>query len=113
MRLKHPEQKIDVVCRLRNFKNAFVYLFDHHGEFVSPVGRIHSVADLARIRERDSQRQFFRYEINCCQTHNELLQKAAEHEKQRLGCFDFALKLETLLERLRGANQFEESTGSS
>src|SRR5436190_4961012 len=92
MHLEHPEQKIDIVCRLRNFENALVTLF---------------------IRERDSQRQFFRDEINCCQTHGELLQKTAEHEKQRLGCFDFALKLETLLERLRRPNQFEQSTGSS
>src|SRR5438309_3293627 len=102
MRLEHPEQKIDIVCRLQNFENSFVYLFARHGGFV-----------LARIRERESQRQFFGDEINCCQTHGELLQKPAEHEKQRLGCFDFALKLETLLERLRRPNQFEQSTGSS
>src|SRR5262249_15935404 len=92
MRLEHPEQKIDVVCRLRNFENALVYLF---------------------IRERDSHRQFFLYQINCSQTHSQLLQKATEHEKQRLGCFDFALKLETLLERLWRPNQLKESTGSS
>src|SRR4029077_14837589 len=92
MRLEHPEQKIDIVCRLRNFENTLVYLF---------------------IPERDSQRQFFREEINCCQTHGELLQKTAQHKKQGLGCFDFALKLETLLERLRRPNQFEQSTGSS
>src|SRR6476659_5442876 len=92
MRLEHPEQKIDIVCRLRNFENVLVYLF---------------------IPERDLQRQFFRDQINCCQTHRELLQKSAEHEKQRLSCFNFALKLETLLERLRRPNQFEQSTGSS
>src|SRR4029077_18105814 len=92
MRLEHPEQKIDIVCRLRNFENTLVYLF---------------------IPERDSQRQFLCREINCCQTHGELLQKTAQHKKQRLGCFDFALKLETLLERLRRPNQFEQSTGSS
>src|SRR5205814_9521522 len=33
--------------------------------------------------------------------------------KHRLGCFDFPLKFETLLERLRRSNQFEESIGSS
>src|SRR5512133_1352109 len=92
MRLEHPEQQIDIVCRLRNFENALVYLF---------------------IPERDSQRKFFRDEINSCQTHRELLQKTAQHKKQRLGCFDFALKLETLLERLWRANQFEQSIGSS
>src|SRR5882724_6147537 len=102
MRLKHPEQKIDIVCRLRNFENPFVTLFARHGGFV-----------LARICEGDSQRQFLCNEINCCQTHRELLQKTAQHEKQRLGCFNFAFKLETLLERLRRANQFEQSIGSS
>ena len=113
MRLEHPEQKIDIVCRLRNFENPFVTLFARHGGFVSPVGRIRPVADLTRICEGDSQRQFLCDEINCCQTHRELLQKTAQHKKQRLGCFDFALKLETLLERLRRPNQFEQSTGSS
>src|SRR5258705_12699667 len=92
MRQEHPEQKIYIVCRLRNFENALVYLF---------------------IPERDSQRQFLCDEINCCQTHRELLQKTAEHKKQRLGRFDFALKLKALLERLRRANQFEQSIGSS
>src|SRR6476661_8796249 len=92
MRLEHPEQKIDIVCWLRNFENTLVCLF---------------------IPERDSQRQFLCDEINCRQTHRELLQKTAQHKKQRLGCFDFALKLETLLEGLRRPNQFEQSTGSS
>src|SRR5207248_2756089 len=102
MRLEHPEQKIDIVCRLRNFENPFVTLFARHAGFV-----------LARICEGDSQRQFLCDEINCSQTHRELLQKTVQHKKQRLGCFDFALKLETLLERLRRPNQFEQSTGSS
>src|ERR1041384_5257238 len=91
MRLQHPEQNIDIVCRLRNFENAFVNLFARHGGLVS-----------ARIGERDSKRQFFRHEINCCQAYGELLQKTAEHEKQRLCRFDFALELETLLEPLPG-----------
>src|SRR3954464_2383364 len=92
MRLQHPEQKIDIVCRLRNFENALVYLF---------------------IPERDLQCQFLCNEINSRQTYRELFQKTAQHKKQRLGCFDFALKLETLLERLRRSNQFEQPTGSS
>src|SRR5207249_2133375 len=92
MRLKHPEQKIDISCRLRNFENTLVTLF---------------------VRERDSQRQFLCDQINCAQPHRQLLQKTAEHEKKRLGCFDFALKLEALLERLRRPNQFEHSIGSS
>ena len=27
MRVKHPKKKIDIICRLRNFENAFVKLF--------------------------------------------------------------------------------------
>src|SRR5262245_46370823 len=99
MCLEHPEQKIDVVCGLRNFENPFVTLFTRQGGFV-----------LARIRERDSQSQFFRDEINCSQAHGELFQKTPEHEKKRFRCFDFALKLETLLKRLWRLNQFEQWT---
>src|SRR5436305_12781097 len=97
MRLKHPEEKIDIVCRLRNFENSFVTLFARHGGFV-----------LTRICERASQRQFFRNEINCCQTHGELLQRPAKHEKHWLDWFDHALKLQPLLERLRRPNQLEQ-----
>src|SRR5438105_12804412 len=89
MRLEHPEQKIDVVCRLRNFENSFVYLFARHGGFV-----------LARIRERESQRQFLCDEINCCQTHRQLFQKTSEHEQQRLSRLDLVIKFEGLLKRL-------------
>src|SRR5260370_1023182 len=76
MRLEHREQKIDIVCRLRNFENAFVTLFARHGGFV-----------LARIPERDSHRQVLCDEINCCQTHRALLQKTTGPEKQRPGPF--------------------------
>ena len=86
MRLEHAKQKIDIVCRLRNFENAFVNLF---------------------VRERDLQSQFFCDEINCAQPHCELLQKTAQYEQERLGCFNFIFKFEPLLERLRGSNQFE------
>src|SRR6266404_6647215 len=88
MGLEHAKEKIDIVGRLRNFKNAFVNLF---------------------VRKRDLQRQFFCYEINPAQPQRELLQKPAEHEKERLGGFNFILKLKALLERLRRPNQFEHS----
>src|SRR5439155_15363860 len=104
VRLEHAEEKIDIVGWLRDFENAFVNLF---------VRRSGSVlcADLWRIRKRDLQRQFFCDEIDRVQPHGELLQKTAEHKQERLGCFDFALKLEALLERLRRSNQFEHSIG--
>src|ERR1051325_6589278 len=81
MRLQHPEQKIDIVSRLRNFENSFVTLFARRIGFLSPIGRICSVAYFLRTGECDSQRQFFCDEINCCQAYGELLQKTAEHEK--------------------------------
>ena len=100
MRLEHAKEEIDIVSRLRNFENAFVKLFARHGGFV-----------LARIRERNLQRQFFCYEIDPSQPQHELLQKTAEHEKERLGCFDLVLEFEALPERLRRSNQFKQSLG--
>src|SRR6266478_4391889 len=88
VRLEHAKEKTDIVCRLRNFENAFVNLF---------------------VRERDLQRQFFCYEINAAQSQRELLQKTAEHEQQRLGRFNFIFKLKAFLERLWRPNQFEHS----
>src|SRR5437763_15138233 len=73
MRMQHPEEKIDIVGRLRNFENALVNLF---------------------IRERDAQGQFFYDEINSAQSDSELLQKSAEHEEKWLGRFNFVLKFE-------------------
>src|SRR6266446_4977017 len=110
VRLEHAKQKIDIVSRLRNFENAFVNLFVRHGGFVSPVGRIRPMVDLARIRERNLQGQFFCYDPT--QPQRELLQKTAEHEKKRLGCFNLVLELKSFLERLRRSNQFEHSIGS-
>src|ERR1700720_1496262 len=87
MRLEHAEEKIDIVGRLWDFKNAFVTLL---------------------VRKRDLQRDFFGNEINRVQPHCKLLQKPAQHEKQRLGSFDFVLKFEALIERFRGLNTFEQ-----
>ena len=47
MRLEHPKEKIDIVRRLRDFKNALVTSF---------------------IRERDRERQFARDQINAAQS---------------------------------------------
>src|SRR5260370_33791810 len=79
MRMQHPEEKIDIVGRLRNFENAFVNLF---------------------IGERDPQGQFFCDEINSAQLNGELLQKTAKHEEKRLGGFKFVFKFTSLLQHL-------------
>src|SRR5205823_14662121 len=92
MRMQHPEEKIHIVGRLRNFENALVNLF---------------------IRERDAQSQFFCDEINSAQPDGELLQKSAKHAEKRLGRFNFVLKFETLLECLRRPHQVDYSAGSS
>src|SRR6266704_3157385 len=78
MRLEHAKEKIDIIGRLRNFENPLVCLL---------------------ISERDLQRQFFCYQINPGQPQRELLQKTAEHKKERLGCFDFVLELKAFLEQ--------------
>ena len=63
------------------------------------------------IRERDSQGQLFCDQINAVQLQRELLQKTAEHEKQRLGGFNFVFEFEVLLKRLRRPNQFKHPIG--
>src|SRR5437660_1427817 len=88
VRLEHTKEKINIVCRLRNFENAFVNLF---------------------VRKPDLQSQFFCYEIDPAQPQCELLQKTAEHKKEPLNGFNFIFKLKAFLERLWRPNQFEHS----
>src|SRR5438552_7126069 len=97
VRLKHSKEKIDIVGRLRDFENALVTLLVRHGGFV-----------LARIRKTDAERQFFRDEIDRAQPQGELLQKPAEHEKERLRSFDLMIELKTFIERFRWLNKFQE-----
>ena len=88
MCVEHPEEKIDIVSRLRNFENALVSLL---------------------ARKSDPQGQFPSDEINAAQAQRELLQKAAEHEKERLSRFDFVFELESFHKRLRELDQLEQS----
>src|SRR6202035_1514616 len=90
MRVEHAKEQIDIIGWLRNFENPFVCLL---------------------ISECDSQGQFFCDEIEGTQTHCELLQKTADHEKKWLGCFNFVLKFKALFERLRRSNQLKQSIG--
>jgi hypothetical protein len=92
MRVQHPKKKINIIGWLRNFENPLVNFF---------------------IRKCDLQRQFFCNEINRAQADGELLQKTAQHEEQRLGCFNFIFKLKAFRERLRRPNQFQHSIGLS
>src|SRR6266404_553980 len=87
VRLEHAKEKIDIVGRLRNFENTLVILF---------------------VRKSDPQGQFFGDEINRAQPHGELLQKAAQHKKERLGRFNFIFKLETFGKRFRGLDSLEK-----
>src|SRR5215831_20896455 len=91
MRLEHANEQIDIVGRLRNFENALVSLL---------------------IRKRDPQGQFFCNQIDRAQAQRELVQKSAQHEKQRLSGFDLMLKLEAFLEGLRRSNEFEHAIES-
>jgi hypothetical protein len=87
MGVQHPEEKIDIVGRLRDFENAFVSLLVRRSESIP-----------WRIRKRDSQSQFFYDVIDCAQPHRELLQKTAQHKEERLGGFDLVFKLEAFPE---------------
>ena len=65
MGLEHPKEKIDIVRRLRDFKNPLVSLLGRRERgFVSAVGRVRLVADLARIRKSDREGQLARDEID-------------------------------------------------
>src|SRR5438876_4824211 len=88
MRLEHPEEKIDIVGRLRDFENALVDL---------------------RIRKSDPQGEFAGDEIDAAQSQGELLQKPAEHEQERLSCFDLMIELKTFVEGFRRLNKFEQA----
>ena len=97
MRVEHPKEKIDIVGRLRNFENALVCLLVRRSESVP-----------WRIGKSDPQSQFLCDEIDRTQPQRELLQKAAQHEEERLGGFDFVFELEALVERFRRLNKFEQ-----
>src|ERR1700716_2442068 len=89
MRVQHPKEKIDIVAWLRNFETPDVILLS------------------AKLK---SKCNLFRHQIDCIQSNRELLQKAAQHKKQRLNCFDFVFEFEALLEGFRRVNQLEESS---
>src|SRR3984893_9640831 len=87
MRVQHPKEKIDIVGRLRNFESAFVMLL---------------------VRKRDSQIDFFGDEIDRAQPQRELLQKPAQHEKQRLGSLNLVVEFKALIKRLRRLHKVKE-----
>src|SRR6267143_1107259 len=97
MRMQHPKEKIDVVSWLRNFEAAFVNLLVRRSESV-----------LWRIRKSNPQGDFFGDEIDRAQPQRELLQKPAQHEKQRLGSLDLVFEFKALIKRLRRLNKFKE-----
>src|SRR5882724_7481226 len=90
--LEHSKEKIDIVGRLRDLENALVTLL---------------------TRKTDAERQFFRDQIDRAQPQSELLQKPAEHEEERLRCFDLVIELKTFIERFRWLNKFQEPSRGS
>ena len=103
VRLEHPEKKIDIIGRLRNFENALVYILARPGRRGDHGGFV-----LARIRKTDGERQFFRDEIDRAQPERELLQKTAEHKEQRLRGLNLVIELKAFLERFRWLNKFQQ-----
>ena len=89
MRVQHPKEKIDIVGRLRNFKTALVIFF---------------------VRKSNPKSEFFCDEVDRAQSQSELLQKTAQHEKQRLDRFDFVFELEAFRKRFRRLDQLEQSS---
>src|SRR5207237_10885870 len=90
VRLEHPEKKIDIIGRLRDFEN--------------PLVSASRTGICLIIRKTDPERQFLRDQIDAAQSQRELLQKPAQDEEQRLRGFDLVIELETFLKTFRGLN---------
>src|SRR5256884_3922664 len=88
MRVQHPEEHLDVIARLRNFKIMPVRVLVAKGNF---------------------QLELARDEVERFEPERELLQKTAQNKEQRLNRFDFIFELERFLEKLRHGNELEKT----
>src|SRR5436853_7407065 len=91
VRLEHPEEKINIIGRLRDFENALVS--------ASRTGIC------LIIRKTDPERQFLRDQIDDAQPKGKLFQNPPEHEEQWLGGSDPVIELKTFLNSLRCRNK--------
>src|SRR2546423_15059566 len=99
MGLEHPEEKIDVIGRLRDFESA-----SRTGICASLTGICLSL--LLRIRKSDRECELARDEIDAVQSKRELLKEPPEDEEQRLRGLDLMIELKTFLKNFRGLNKF-------
>src|SRR5205085_12030079 len=109
VRLEHPEEKIDLVGRLRDFENTNMCFLARTGSSSrspSRTGTSQSRLVFVRTRKGDAQGQLAGDQINAAQSNGELFEKAPENEKQRLGGFDLMIELKTFIERFRRLNKF-------
>src|SRR5262249_37347119 len=95
VRVEHPEEKIDIVSRLRDFENVLV------SASRTGIGLF--------ARKCDRERQFACDQINAAPPERELLEKPTQNEKQRLGGFDLVIELKTFIERFRQLNEFQQA----
>jgi hypothetical protein len=102
MRVQHPEEKIDIVRRLRDFESA------------SRTGlcRCRDRFIVRRIREVNRERELARDEINCAESKRELFEKTPKNKEQRLSGLDLVIELVTFLKSFRRLNKFQWARGS-
>src|SRR5438477_12738674 len=87
MRVQHPEEHLDVIARLRNFKMMPVRVLVAKGNF---------------------QLKLARDEVERFELKRELLQKTAQNKEQRLNRFNFIFELERFIEKLPHRNELEK-----
>src|SRR5215210_4346248 len=88
MGVEHPKEHFDVIGRFRNFKPMLIR---------------------ALVAKPDLKLQLACHEMEGLEPHRKLLQKTAQHEKERLARLDFIFELECFFERIRDADELEQT----
>jgi hypothetical protein len=106
VRLEHPEEKIDVVGRLRDFEDTNVCCASRTGTSQSRFVYLQS-------RKCNGEGQLARDEINAAKAERELLEESSENKKQRLGRLDLVIELVIFDKNFRRLNEFEHPGGGT
>src|SRR5436190_23153864 len=92
MRLEEAEQNLDRLGRIGNVKAMFV---------------------MRLVRKRDAESELLRNEVKRAETQAELLEKAPQHKKKRLGGFDLVIEFEFFAKNFRWPNESKKPGGAA
>ena len=76
---------------------------------VGRIGNLEAMLVMRFVGKCQPQRDLLRDEVECRETQRQLLEKASQHEEERLGGFDLVLKLDLLREDFRRPNELQET----